>query len=95
MKVTNLEPFPPKSNPFQCDSFHMGVVIGTNCTVMMSNHEDKECAYLIVINTDTGERVRVDITSDGEAQATFSEKVDKIWRTPLNFFLKTNGLPDK
>ena len=56
-----LPNFPPNSNPFNHDAYHMGTTIGTNCTIMMSNHSDKECEYIIVNNTKTGERLKIDL----------------------------------
>lgn len=43
-------------NPFCQDSYHMGVQIGRNVTVMMTNHQTEECNYIIVVNNRTGER---------------------------------------
>jgi len=46
-------------NPFLGDAFHMGVQIGTNCHVMMPNFESEFCKYLIVVDTTTGERIKI------------------------------------
>ena len=64
IKIFPREPFPPGVNPFNHDSYHMGITIGTNVTIMMANHADKHCHYMIVINAETGERIRVEF--DGE-----------------------------
>lgn len=59
MTVKQLDAFPPNANPFHHDAYHMGSTMGNNCTVMFENFEDKECKYLIVINTKTGERIKI------------------------------------
>jgi hypothetical protein len=56
--VSHPEPFPP-GNPFLHDAYHMGTYIGKNVVVMMPNHANEECPYLVVCNVETGERVRV------------------------------------
>lgn len=59
MNIVPMEDLPPKSNPFHHDRYHMGQVVGTNCTIMFENHRDQPCKYLIIINTETGKRVKV------------------------------------
>ena len=61
MKITKLPSFPPNSNPFYNDAYHVGTTIGTNLMAMMENHPDKRCKYVILVNTETGERIRVDV----------------------------------
>lgn len=58
-KVEALEKFPENANPYVHDSFHMGTRIGANCVVMMANHSNEKTEYLIIVNTETGERLRV------------------------------------
>lgn len=64
MQIENMQPMVPNSdgtpfNPFNQDSYHMGVQLGSNVTIMMENFENSPCKYLIVINTITGERKRI------------------------------------
>jgi hypothetical protein len=54
-----LGDIPPGENPFDYDRYHMGVNIGTNVMVMMPNHQDEVCPYLIIVNTDNGQRMCV------------------------------------
>lgn len=62
MQTEELLPnFPPNSNPFHHDAYHMGTTLGTNCTILFANHSDKECEYIIVVNTVTGERLKIDL----------------------------------
>ena len=60
MKVKELESFPPNENPFLHDAYHMGVRIGNNVMVMMENHDDQECKYMIVVDKTTGKRLQID-----------------------------------
>lgn len=59
IKIAELPAFPAKSNPFNHDAYHMGTPIGNNCYIMHSCHTTEECEYLIIINTTTGERLKV------------------------------------
>lgn len=61
--------FPANSNPFNHDQYHMGTKMGTNCVVMQENHANQECNYLIIVNTETGERIRVCLTEKGKTQS--------------------------
>jgi len=74
MEITTMAPIPPKSNPFNHDQYHMGTKMGTNCIVMYENHDTAECNYLIIINTETGERIRVALTSKG-AKPSLAESI--------------------
>jgi hypothetical protein len=58
MKVETMDSIAP-GNPFLSDAENMGTTIGTNCTVMYRNFPDKECHYLIVIDTTTGQRIKI------------------------------------
>ena len=66
MKVELLSSFPPGENPFCHDHFNMGQTMGKNVTVMFGNHSSEEMGYLIVVNTRTGERIKI----------TFEDAVD-------------------
>lgn len=60
MKITKLESFPPNVNPFCHDVYNMGVNIGLNFCVMFDKHPSERAGYLIVVNKETGERLRID-----------------------------------
>lgn len=51
------EPFPPHSNPFQHDYFHMGTPIGNNIMIMHRAHNHQKADYMIIVNIETGERI--------------------------------------
>ncbi len=59
MQIKKLEPIPAGSNPFHHDIDNMGQTMGTNCMIMHGNHSDEVCNALIIINTLTGERIKV------------------------------------
>lgn len=54
-----LEPFPPNSNPFHYDAYHMGNRVGKNIMVMYKGTQNDD--YLIIVNTKTGERLLIDL----------------------------------
>lgn len=59
MKLIKMDPFPPNSNPFLHDEYHMGQKVGSNCYIMFENFEKDVCNYLIIVDTKTGERQRL------------------------------------
>ena len=63
MKIETLKPMVKSENeilnPFTQDMYHMGTNIGSNVVVMMKNHVEEECKYLIVVDCKTGERVKI------------------------------------
>ena len=54
-----MESIPPNSNPFLHDLYNMGMDIGRNVTVMFEAHNGEKADYIIVINKETGERIRL------------------------------------
>lgn len=59
MTIEILEPFPANSNPFRYDLERMGVVIGANVVAMMMNHKYERCSDAIIVDTNTGQRIRI------------------------------------
>jgi len=70
MKITqeNLKAFPPKANPFNHDSYHMGQSFGKNHMLMFPNHASEELKYFILIDTSTGKRIRFTVEPDEASQ---------------------------
>lgn len=58
-KVEKMPSTPAKENPFLHDLYHMGTQLGSNIMAMFANHSDKEMKYLILINCDTGKRIKI------------------------------------
>ena len=46
-------------NPFHQDAYHMGIQIGTNVTILTPNFDKEACKYFIIVDTKTGQQVRV------------------------------------
>jgi hypothetical protein len=74
MEIEQMGSIPPKANPFSYDLYHMGTRMGSNLLIMHANHDSEICNYLILCNTDTGERWRVAITPAGKKE-TVCEQV--------------------
>ena len=53
-------------NLMEQDLFHMATRLGTNVTVMYRTHPHTRMTYLIVVNTETGESVRLDFGQEEE-----------------------------
>lgn len=59
MKVTKISSINP-GNPFLSDFEHMGVQLGTNIMAMMMTHTTQKMTHLIIVDMETGERLRID-----------------------------------
>lgn len=60
-KYAQLTPNPDGTpiNPFCHDFFHMGMEVGENLMMMMRNHVDEPCPYLIFVDQISGKRWKV------------------------------------
>jgi hypothetical protein len=47
-------------NPFVSDYYNMGTTLGANVTVMYDTFPKDRMTHLIVVNTETGERLVID-----------------------------------
>jgi predicted Fe-Mo cluster-binding NifX family protein len=56
----------------------MGVELGKNVVAMYVNDKDGRCDYVIIINTETGERIQVNLTQDAENKKNFAKVADRI-----------------
>lgn len=59
-----LPPFPPNSNPFHHDAYHMGDYIAKNVAIMFATHPSERATYIIIINRETGERLKVTLLDE-------------------------------
>jgi hypothetical protein len=59
MKVEKLEDYPKNCNPFHHDPVSMGTNIASNVTIMHMNFEDAQCEELVIVNTESGERLKI------------------------------------
>jgi len=58
VKVRKMKPIAP-GNPFLSDLSNMGTQIGKNVTVMHWNHVTERQKWIIVVNMETGERLKI------------------------------------
>lgn len=56
LEVKPMDKIAP-GNPFHSDSYRMGQYVGTNVAIMFEGHE--RLGYIVVVNRETGERIRV------------------------------------
>ena len=59
MKIIEMDPIPHGMDPMDYDLYNTSTRIGTNVLVMFPNAVTDKCPYLIVVNTETGERRKV------------------------------------
>jgi hypothetical protein len=68
MKIETLKPFEMNEdelnsdgtlNPFHQDVSNMGTRLGSNVIIMHSNFDSSPAEYLVVVDTKTGERIKI------------------------------------
>jgi len=59
MQIETMDPIPAGENPFLYDHYHMGTRIGENIIIMHAKHTEQKQGYVIVCNTETGERFKI------------------------------------
>ena len=96
-KTTLMEPIKP-GDPFRSDHFRMGTTLGTNVTAMFDKFDNQKQEYIILINTDTGERLRVDFKSELEPKETVKYActllpTDAFARANTKWCLRDNATP--
>lgn len=64
MDISVLDPIPPNSNPFKYDMYNMGTRVSSNVMIMHETFNEQKAKYIIVVNTETGERLRIDFKED-------------------------------
>ena len=55
--IQRLEDFPPRSNPFFGDAFHMGVPVCDDVMIMHADHHHNQ--YIILVHIPTGKRLQI------------------------------------
>ena len=73
IEVETLDSFPPNSNPFSHDLVHMGQVIAKDIVMMYPNHPDGDMKYMILVDTETGQRLKININRENEETNEDSE----------------------
>lgn len=59
IQIEQMSLFPANANPFSHDVFHMGTKVGANIVIMHPNFSDGRMDYMIIVNVETGERIKV------------------------------------
>jgi hypothetical protein len=58
-RLEELSSLPAKENPFEHDASHHGVTVSDNCVILYSSISNARTEYVIIINKQTGERLKV------------------------------------
>jgi hypothetical protein len=64
VKVTELESWEPNCRPMHEDAYHMGVDIHTNCMVLTEKFAKDRGDYIIVVDIETGQRIKIDFNDN-------------------------------
>ena len=59
MKIEKIDSYPKNINPFVIDLDSLGTKLGSNVTLMHMNFPSDKCEQLIVVSTETGERLKI------------------------------------
>lgn len=59
IQIEQMSPFPVQEDPFIHHLFHIGPYIGSNVLIMHENFSSEYCDYLIIVNKETSERIKV------------------------------------
>ena len=59
--ICHLEPMAPTGpgSPFLQDVYHMGQRMGKDHYIMFGNHDTEDLKYMILVDTRTGNRVKI------------------------------------
>jgi hypothetical protein len=79
VELEELEAFPPNENPYHHDLSNMGELRGKDLMLMYQNHSNEECHFLILVDMETGQRVKVSIDRSVKSLAIGIPREKKIW----------------
>ncbi len=86
MMQVPMEDIPPQANPFRHDSFHMGDSLSRGWMIMhQGGCEGKALGYIILINTNTGQRARIDFRPQEETLKDIISYYPETDRPPAFF----------
>jgi len=78
IEVLRLDSFPANSDPFSHDAYHMGVKVAENVMVLHPSFSHQSTDYIIVVNTKTGERLRIAFATKGLLPSLFEKTMQII-----------------
>lgn len=83
MTLEEMTSFPPNSNPFHYDLFHMGQYIGDDLCIMYANHNLND--YVIIVHIPTGKRSKLVFNKEKADKASgFAAAMDMILKIKDN-----------
>ena len=62
--ISFLDKWPENCDPVQEDFGHIIVPMGSNISMLVENNIREKCRYIIVVNQETGERIRLNFEPD-------------------------------
>lgn len=71
MEFTKLSSYPPGANPFNHDLSSMGTRLASNVMAMHLNHTDAPSDCLVLVDTETGDRVGIHFVKTEVARIKF------------------------
>ena len=77
IKVERLESWEANCNPMHKTVSEMGTILGTNIEVLHMNFASGYAEYIIVVNTITGERVKLTFSNEDHFSKEEREEFDE------------------
>jgi hypothetical protein len=75
-QMIQMDPLPADCNPFQHDLYSMGVQVSGRWTAMFDKHVGEEDpAYIIMVNTRTGQRFKLLFDANKDHQESMSNLI--------------------
>lgn len=58
------------------DMYHMGISVGPNVTILFTNAKGQRTDYLIIVDKETGERIKIAFVAQGLPQCAIDALMD-------------------
>ena len=81
-RIEVMETLPEGVGAYQDDRYHMGRNLGTNAMMMYANYDDAKCNYIILINYETRQRIKIHFTDKSEAASNQASFIDMLIKNP-------------
>ena len=60
MRLTEIESWPPDSNPFKMDAYHMGTPFAKGWMILHPHHASEDFKYAIMVHMPSGRRWKME-----------------------------------